>query len=415
VTSRIGNPLRGHERLLSVRPPGGIVNNDAYNFAARGDEAPSSALGEEADTQATPSEAQVLAAIGEVIEPELGRPIGELGMVHGVLVRPGRAQATLALVVTGHPHAERIRQDVTDAVRALGVAEVVLDLVIMNDRERARLRRSLQGARTESPDPFRDTRIYAVASGKGGVGKSSIATNLAVAMARRGQRVALLDADVWGFSIPRMMGISRPPVIIDGLLVPLLAHGVRVASVGMLTEESAPVIWRGPMLHKMLEQFVTDVFWDEPDVLVIDMPPGTGDVSLSVARLLPDAEVLIVTTPQPAAQRVAQRAAYMAREVKLRVAGVLENMSWFTGDDGARYELFGAGGGEILADELGVPLLGRIALVPALREGADRGEPVVVRQPDGEVGRALDAAAGRLLDLPPGHIRRPQLRITTAS
>jgi ATP-binding protein involved in chromosome partitioning len=352
-----------------------------------------------------------------VIEPELGRPIGDLGMVQGVLVRPGRAQVSLALAVAGHPQGERIRQDVTDAVRALGIGEVVLDLVAMNDHDRARLRRSLWGERgdAEASAPFRNTRIYAVASGKGGVGKSSIATNLAVAMACRGRRVALLDADVWGFSIPRMMGISRRPVIIDGLLVPLVAHGVRVASVGMLTEESAPVIWRGPMLHKMLEQFVTDVFWDAPDVLVVDMPPGTGDVSLSVARLLPDAEVVIVTTPQPAAQRVAQRAAYMARELKLRVAGVLENMSSFTGDDGSRYELFGAGGGSMLAQELGVELLGQVPLVPALREGADRGEPVVVRQPDGEVSRVLDAAAGRLLDLWPGRVRRPELRITTAS
>jgi ATP-binding protein involved in chromosome partitioning len=190
---------------------------------------------------------------------------------------------------------------------------------------------------------------------------------------------------------------------------------VRVVSVGMLTEESAPVIWRGPMLHKMLEQFVTDVFWDGPDVLVVDMPPGTGDVSLTVAQLLPDAEVVIVTTPQAAAQRVAQRAAYMAREVKLRVVGVLENMSWFTGNDGERYELFGAGGGEMLAHELGVPLLGQVPLVPAVREGADQGEPVVVRQPDGEASRAIDAAADRLLDLSPGRIRHPQLRITTAS
>jgi ATP-binding protein involved in chromosome partitioning len=210
-----------------------------------------------------------------------------------------------------------------------------------------------------------------------------------------------------------MMGIHRGPVIIDGLFVPPLAHGVRVVSVGMLTEESAPVIWRGPMLHKMLEQFVTDVFWDGPDVLVVDMPPGTGDVSLSVARLLPDAEVVIVTTPQAAAQRVAQRAAYMAREVKLRVAGVIENMSWFTGHDGESYELFGAGGGDLLARELDVPLLGQIPLVPAVREGADQGEPVVVREPDGEASRTLDAAAVRLLELSPGRIRHPQLRITS--
>ncbi len=185
-------------------------------------------------------------------------------------------------------------------------------------------------------------------------------------------------------------------------------------SVGLLTEESAPVIWRGPMLHKMLEQFVTDVFWDQPEVLVVDMPPGTGDVSLSLARLLPDAAVVIVTTPQPAAQRVAQRAAYMARQVKLRVAGVVENMSWFISNDGERHELFGAGGGALLARELEVPLLGQIALVPAVREGADQGEPVVVRQPDSEASRAIDAVAGRLLDLAPTRIRNPQLRITTA-
>jgi ATP-binding protein involved in chromosome partitioning len=357
----------------------------------------------------------VLAAVGGVTEPELGLPIGDLGMVQGVLVRPGRVQVSLALAVAGHPQDERIQQDINHAVRALGVDDVVLDVAAMNDRDRARLRRQLQGERPEPSAVFGDTRVYAVASGKGGVGKSSIATNLAVLMARRGHRVALLDADVWGFSVPRMMGIRRGPVIIDGLFVPVVAHGVRVVSVGMLTEESAPVIWRGPMLHKMLEQFITDVFWDSPDVLVIDMPPGTGDVSLSVARLLPDAQIVIVTTPQPAAQRVAQRAAYMARQVKLRVVGVLENMSWFTSNDGERHELFGAGGGEMLAHELGVALLGQIPLVPAVREGADQGEPVVVRRPDSEASRAVDAAAVRLLDLSPGRIRHPQLRITTAS
>jgi ATP-binding protein involved in chromosome partitioning len=212
-----------------------------------------------------------------------------------------------------------------------------------------------------------------------------------------------------------MMGISRGPIIVDGLLVPLVAHGVRVMSVGLLTEESAPVIWRGPMLHKMLEQFVADVFWDRPDVLVVDMPPGTGDVSLTLARLLPDAEIVIVTTPQPAAQRVAQRAAYMARQVKLRVAGVVENMSWFTSNDGERHELFGAGGGSLLARELDVPLLGQIALIPALREGADRGQPIVVRDPASEASRALDQIAGRLLELAPGRIRHPALRITTTT
>jgi ATP-binding protein involved in chromosome partitioning len=201
-------------------------------------------------------------------------------------------------------------------------------------------------------------------------------------------------------------------MVIDGLLVPIPAHGVRVASVGLLTEESSPVIWRGPMLHKMLEQFVTDVFWDQPDVLVVDMPPGTGDISLSLARLLADAEVVIVTTPQPAAQRVAQRAAFMARQVHLRVVGVIENMSWFVAGDGVRYELFGAGGGEQLAAQLEVPLLGQLPLVPAVRDGADRGEPVVVSDPDGDAAQALDAIASGLLALGSTRVRTPELRIT---
>jgi len=281
----------------------------------------------------------------------------------------------------------------------------------MNDGDRARLRRQLQPPGVDPAAVFSHTRVFAIASGKGGVGKSSISANLAVAMARRGRRVAVMDADVWGFSVPRMMGLTRGPVIIDGLLIPPEAHGVRVMSVGLLAEESAPVIWRGPMLHKMLEQFVADVFWDGPDILVVDMPPGTGDISLSMARLLPDAEAVIVTTPQPAAQRVAQRAAYMARQVKLKVAGVIENMSWFTSNDGERHELFGAGGGAQLAQELEVPLLGQIPLVPALRDGADNGQPIVAAAPDGEASRALDEVAGRLLALSPPRIRHPELRI----
>ena len=355
----------------------------------------------------------MLAAVGSVVEPELGRPLAECGMVQGVVVRPGRVDVSLALAVAGHPQAERIRHQVTAAVGALGIDEVVVDLTAMNDRDRTGLRRHLQGERPDPATVFGSTRTFAIASGKGGVGKSSIAANLAVAMARRGRRVALMDADVWGFSVPRMMGVSRGPVIIDGLLVPLVAYGVRVMSVGLLTEESAPVIWRGPMLHKMLEQFVGDVFWDRPEVLVVDMPPGTGDIALSMSRLLPDAAVVVVTTPQPAAQRVAQRAAYMARQVNMRVVGVVENMSWFTSNDGERHELFGAGGGQLLARDLDVPLLGQVPLVPALREGADRGEPIVVREPDSEAARAIDAVAGRLLDLAPARIRSPQLRITS--
>src|ERR687892_703319 len=255
-------------------------------------------------------------------------------------------------------------------------------------------------------------RIIAIASGKGGVGKSSVSTNLAVALARRGKRTAIIDADVYGFSVPRMIGIDRKPVVIDRMIVPPEAHDVAVISIGFFASENSPVIWRGPMLHKALTQFVTDVYWDEPDVVIIDMPPGTGDVSLTMAQFLPATEVVVVTTPQPAAQRVAQRAAYMARKVNLTVSGVIENMSWFTGRDGYRYDLFGSGGGQLLAQELGVPLLGQIPLVPALREGGDAGSPIVAAEPGSEAADAIEAVASNLLEMAPRRISLPVLNIS---
>src|SRR5918996_2081578 len=258
-------------------------------------------------------------------------------------------------------------------------------------------------------------RIIAIASGKGGVGKSSVSTNLAVALARRGRRTAIIDADVYGFSIPRMLGIDRKPVIIDRMIVPPEAHGVSVISIGFFASENNPVIWRGPMLHKALTQFVTDVFWDDPDIVVIDMPPGTGDVSLTMAQFLPATEVVVITTPQVAAQRVAQRAAYMAQKVNLTVSGVIENMSWFTGRDGYRYEIFGSGGGRMLSQELGVPLLGQIPLVPELRAGGDVGRPIVVSEPDSEAARALDAVAARMLEMGPRRVTLPVLNVTAPS
>jgi ATP-binding protein involved in chromosome partitioning len=246
------------------------------------------------------------------------------------------------------------------------------------------------------------------------VGKSTVAANLAVAFAAGGRRVALLDADVWGFSIPRLLGVTRPPLVLDSLLVPVPAYGVDVVSVGLLTEETSPVIWRGPMLHKMLEQFVADVYWDEPEILVVDMPPGTGDVALSISRLLPDSELIVVTTPQATAYRVAQRAAAMARKVGLRVAGVVENMSWFTAPDGARHELWGRGGGEVLAAELDVSLLGQIPFDPVLRESGDAGVPVTVADPHSAAAQAIDSVAAQLIERRPTRIRRPELRVTQA-
>ena len=257
-------------------------------------------------------------------------------------------------------------------------------------------------------------RIIAVASGKGGVGKSTVSSNLAVALARQGRRVGLLDADIYGPSQPRMMGVSKRPASPDGKIIePLHAHGVTMMSIGLMLKEDEAVIWRGPMLHKALEQFLTDVYWDEPDFLLIDMPPGTGDIALSLSQYLPRAEVYVVTTPQSAAQKVARLSAAMAAKVNLPVRGVIENMSWFTGDDGKRYEIFGSGGGEELAGELDVPLLARIPLVPTLREGGDDGRPIAAVDPDSEAGRAFHALAAEIATtLRPKKIFNAELKIS---
>ena len=246
-----------------------------------------------------------------------------------------------------------------------------------------------EGRQIPFAQPGSRTRPLLIASGKGGVGKSSVTTNLAVALAQQGHSVGVIDADVYGFSIPRMLGTDREPVVIDQMLIPPERWGVRCISMGYFVPEGQAVIWRGPMLHKALEQFLTDVFWDDPEFLLVDMPPGTGDIALSLSQYLPRAEVLVVTTPQPAAQKVARLSAAMAEKVHLPVKGVIENMSWFTGDDGTRYELFGAGGGQELADELGVPLLAQLPLVMALREGGDSGRPITAVDPDSEVGGQL--------------------------
>ena len=377
------------------------------------------------------TEAQVLDALRPVEDPELHRSIVDLDMVRRVAVDGPRVDVTVALTVAGCPLRSEITRRVDSALTALdGVEAVDLDFTVMTDDERAALRTKLHGdpaatAGTQQAhghaegraipfaDPGSKTRVLLVASGKGGVGKSSVTANLSVALADRGHAVAVVDADVWGFSIPRMLGVQHAPVVIDQMLVPPEAHGVRCISMGFFAQEDQPVIWRGPMLHKALEQFLTDVFWDEPDFLVVDLPPGTGDISISLAQFLPRAEVLVVTTPQPAAQRVAQRAAFMAQKVNLEVKGVIENMSWFTGDDGKRYELFGAGGGEELASRLGVPLIGQVPLVPELRAGADAGTPIVASDPDSEAAQVFGRIAETIdVELAPRRIYRSELRIS---
>ena len=376
-------------------------------------------------------ETDVRAALAGVVEPALALPMVELGMVKGIAIDGDTAVVAVALPLAGAERAEAVHQAVATAVLgATDLARVEVDLREMTPEELVGCARVLKHEPPPNPlkiidanaparpepriNPFTDarTRVIAVSSGKGGVGKSSVTTNLSIALAQRGHTVAVVDADVWGFSIPRMLGVDRPPVVIDDMLVPPESHGVRCISMGFFAQEDQPVIWRGPMLHKALEQFLTDVYWDEPDFLVIDLPPGTGDIALSLAQFLPRGEVYVVTTPQPAAQRVAQRAAFMAQKVNLEVKGIIENMSWFTGDDGTRYEIFGAGGGQDLAERLEVPLLGQVPLLPELREGGDAGHPIVVTEPDSDAAKAFSEIARRIaVELAPTRIYNPQLKI----
>ena len=374
---------------------------------------------------------QLIDALRPVQDPELHRSIVDLGMVRDVVIdKKGIVGLTVVLTIAGCPLRNEIQTRVNTALRALdGVSDVNLNFGVMNDEERAAVRQMLNGnpgatagsapaqghaeGRTISfAQPGSKTRPILISSGKGGVGKSSVTTNIAVAMAALGYKVGIVDADIYGYSIPRMLGTDRDPVVIDNMLLPPEAWGVRCISIGYFVPEGQAVVWRGPMLHKALEQFLTDVYWDEPDFLFIDMPPGTGDIALSLSQYLPRAEVLVVTTPQEAAQKVARLSAAMAVKVNLPVRGIIENMSWFTGDDGKRYELFGKGGGQILADELNVPLLAQIPLLNALREGGDDGHPIAAVAPDSEVGKAFFAIAKYIAeDMKPKKIFSAALKV----
>ena len=382
-------------------------------------------------TDQFPSIDQLIDALRPVQDPELHRSIVDLGMVRDVVIdKKGTVGLTVVLTIAGCPLRNEIQTRVNTALRALdGVRDVNLNFGVMNDEERAAVRQMLNGnpgatagsapaqghaeGRTISfAQPGSKTRPILISSGKGGVGKSSVTTNIAVAMAALGYKVGIVDADIYGYSIPRMLGTDRDPVVIDNMLLPPEAWGVRCISIGYFVPEGQAVVWRGPMLHKALEQFLTDVYWDEPDFLFIDMPPGTGDIALSLSQYLPRAEVLVVTTPQEAAQKVARLSAAMAVKVNLPVRGIIENMSWFTGDDGKRYELFGKGGGQILADELNVPLLAQIPLLNALREGGDDGHPIAAVTPDSEVGKAFFAIAKYIAeDMKPKKIFSAALKV----
>jgi ATP-binding protein involved in chromosome partitioning len=377
-----------------------------------------------------PTQDQVIDALRPVEDPELRRSIVDLGMVRDVRIDGGQVAIQFALTVAGCPLRNEIQTRVTTALTALpDVSGVSLDFTVMTDQEREAVRLMLhgnpgatagqgqahghaEGRKVPFSEPGSKTRPLLISSGKGGVGKSSVTVNLAVALASQGYSVGVVDADIYGYSVPRMLGTDRDPVVIDQMLVPPEAYGVRCISIGYFVPEGQAVIWRGPMLHKALEQFLTDVYWDEPDFLLIDMPPGTGDIALSLSQYLPRGEVYVVTTPQPAAQKVAALSAAMAAKVNLPVKGIIENMSWFTGDDGKRYEIFGGGGGEELAGDLGIPLLGKLPLVPALREGGDEGRPITAVDPESEAAQCFQEIARKIaVELKPKKIFSPSLRI----
>ncbi|GAB3939698.1 Mrp/NBP35 family ATP-binding protein [Corynebacterium tapiri] len=354
------------------------------------------------------TEAQVREALARVDDPEIGKPITELGMVKSVEVNGKDVAVVIYLTIAGCPMRTTIEGNVRAAIEEIdGVGNISIELDVMSDEQRRQLRQNLQGV-NEPVIPFAQpgstTRVFAVASGKGGVGKSSMTVNLAAALAAQGLRVGILDADIYGHSIPGLLGSDQSPTVVDEMILPPVAHGIKHISIGQFVEGNAPVVWRGPMLHRAIQQFLGDVFWGDLDVLLMDLPPGTGDVALSVAQLVPNAELLIVTTPQAAAAEVAERAGSIAQQTRQRVAGVIENMSAMVLPDGTTMEIFGSGGGEQVAERLSaltghsVPLLGQVPLDPTLRERGDSGTPVTAAEAkaDSPSSAAITAIAEKL-------------------
>ena len=367
-----------------------------------------------------PTTEQVTEALARVNDPEIRRPITELGMIKNVeIAQDGKVRVEVYLTVAGCPLRDTITRDVTGAVAAVpGVTAVAVDLDVMSEEQRRELQTRLRGGRVEREIPFAQpsslTQVYAVASGKGGVGKSSVTVNLAAALAASGQKVGVLDADIYGHSVPRMLGVTGQPTQVEKMIMPPVAHDIKVISIGMFTPGNTPVVWRGPMLHRALQQFLADVYWGDLDVLLMDLPPGTGDIALSVAQLLPSAELIVVTTPQVASSEVAERAGAIAVQTHQRVVGVIENMSGLPCPHcGELVDVFGSGGGEAVATALTrvtgapVPLLGKVPIDVTLREGGDTGMPLVLSHPESAVAQQLTEIASGLVGRSRGLAGRP--------
>jgi ATP-binding protein involved in chromosome partitioning len=363
----------------------------------------------------TVTEAALQAALATVEDPEIRRPITEIGMVKSAVVDPdGTARIAIFLTISGCPMKDTLTSRVTEAVSKLaGVSSVVVELDVMSTEQRQALQTLLRGDNPQRDIPFALpgslTRVFAIASGKGGVGKSSVTVNLAVAMAAKGLRVGVVDADIYGFSVPRMMGVENRPTQVEQMILPPSAYDVKVISIGMFTKDNTPVVWRGPMLHRALQQFLADVYWGDLDYLLMDLPPGTGDIAISLAQLVPTAEILVVTTPQLAATEVAERAGSIALQTQHRIAGVVENMSYLPCPHcGEAVDVFGSGGGEAVAASLSrllgadVPLLGQIPIDRRLREGGDNGRPLVLDEPDSPAGKELLSIVDKLTGKPRG-------------
>lgn len=354
------------------------------------------------------TESVVREALSHVQDPEIGRPITELNMVKSVDIEGNDVTVGVYLTIAGCPMKSTIETNTRAAVEDIdGVGKVTVTMDAMSDEQRRELKQKLRGGQAEPEIPFAKpdstTRVFAVASGKGGVGKSSMTVNLAAALADKGLKVGIVDADIYGHSVPSLLGSTDGPTVLDDeMLLPPISHGIKHISIGQFVEGNAPVVWRGPMLHRALQQFLADVFWGDLDVLLLDLPPGTGDVALSVAQLIPNAELLIVTTPQAAAAEVAERAGSISQQTRQRVAGVIENMSAMVMPDGSTMDVFGEGGGQIVADRLGVilghevPLLASVPLDPALRSNSDAGTPIVLEAPDSPAAKEIRAVADKL-------------------